>query len=121
MPHITVEYTQALDGTFDRRGFARALHPLTAKIIDTRVEACKTRFWRIAEEDVYVGDGEPGHPFIHIELAVLSGRTSEVKAELSEAVLALARNHTADVSGLTVHISVDVTDLDREWYRSEAR
>jgi hypothetical protein len=35
-----------------------------------------------------------------------------VKAELSEAVVALAREHTvAAAPGLTVHISVDVTDL----------
>jgi 5-carboxymethyl-2-hydroxymuconate isomerase len=111
MPQITVDYSDALDAFFDCRGFALALHPLTADIIGTTVEACKTRFRR-AEETV-IADGEPGHALLHIEFAILAGRTPEAKAELSEAVVALGRELTAAgaASGLTVHVSVDVTDL----------
>ncbi|TKA10181.1 5-carboxymethyl-2-hydroxymuconate Delta-isomerase [Actinacidiphila oryziradicis] len=110
MPQITVDYSDALDEVFDRRGFALALHPLTAKIIGTTVEACKTRFRRV--EEIVIADGEPQHAVLHTEFGILAGRTPEVKAELSEAVVALAREHTvAAAPGLTVHISVDVTDL----------
>jgi 5-carboxymethyl-2-hydroxymuconate isomerase len=120
MPHITVEYSGALDGAFDRRAFAQALHPLTAKIINTKVDGCRTRFRRIDEADLWLGDGEPGHAMIHVVLAILSGRAPETKAELTEAVTALLKEHVdpGRVPGTAVNISVDVTDLDRAWYRS---
>jgi 5-carboxymethyl-2-hydroxymuconate isomerase len=118
MPHITVDYSNTISESFDRRAFAEALNHLTAKVIDTRVDRCKTRLRRI--EEAVLGDGAPGHAMIYIELAILSGRTAESKAELTEAVLALAREHTASVPGLTVGISAYVTDLDPAWYRSAA-
>ncbi|MGW3242621.1 5-carboxymethyl-2-hydroxymuconate Delta-isomerase [Streptomyces sp. NPDC001070] len=116
MPHITVDYTGNLADAFDRRGFALALHPLVAKIIDTRVEACKTRFRR-SEEYVLV-DGAPEHAMILVQAAVLSGRTPEAKTQLSEAVLELLREHLAPTPQLSVQTAVDIVDLDRTWYRS---
>lgn len=118
MPHITVEYSETLDGAFDRSGFAQALHPMTAKTIDTTVDACKTRFWRIAEADAHLSDGAPGQAMVHVVAKILSGRTPEAKAELSEGVVALLRRYIDPAPGQNVHISVDVTDLDRTWYRS---
>jgi 5-carboxymethyl-2-hydroxymuconate isomerase len=111
MPHITVDYSDALDATFDRRGFALALHALTAKIIDTRVEACMTRFRRV--EETVIADGDPQSVVLHIEFAILAGRTPEAKAELSEATVALAHEYTAaaTASGLAVRISADIKDL----------
>jgi 5-carboxymethyl-2-hydroxymuconate isomerase len=119
MPHITVEYSDTLDGVFDRRGFAQALHPLTAKTIDTTTEGCRTRFRRIDEADAHLGQGEPERAMIHVVLAILSGRAPEVKAELTEAVTGLLREHVNPDPARTVHLSVDVTELDRAWYRSE--
>jgi len=109
MPQITVDYSDSLSRTFDRRGFALALHPLTAGIIDTDIETCKTRFRRV--DEAFVADGAPGHAVIHVELAILPGRTGAMKAELSEAVLELVRRHAAFENGVTVHASVDVTEL----------
>jgi 5-carboxymethyl-2-hydroxymuconate isomerase len=119
MPHITVEYSATLDEVFDRRGFARALHPLTAKTIDTTTDGCRTRFRRIEEADAHLGAGEPERAMIHVVLAILSGRTPEVKAELTEGVTDLLREHVNPDPARTVQISVDVTDIDRAWYRSE--
>ncbi|WP_055603739.1 5-carboxymethyl-2-hydroxymuconate Delta-isomerase, partial [Streptomyces aureus] len=83
MPQITVDYSVPLD----RRGLARALHPLVVKTVDTKLDACKTRFREI--EELIVGDGSTYDAVVHIEIALLSGRTDEIKAQLSEAVLDL--------------------------------
>ncbi|WP_328302575.1 isomerase [Streptomyces sp. NBC_00435] len=112
MPQITVEYSANLTDTFDRRGFALALHALTARVADAAVENCKTRFRCL--DEVCVADGAAGSALVHVQLALLAGRTEAVKAELSEAVLELLRKYTSqglDASGPVVHASVDVNEL----------
>ncbi|MDX3237244.1 isomerase [Streptomyces sp. ME03-5709C] len=116
MPHITVDYTGNLADAFDRRGFATALHPLVAELIDTKVEACATRFHR--SDEYVLADGAEERALVLVRAAVLSGRTPEAKARLSEAVLELLRKHLAPAPGLVVQTAVDVVDLDRTWYRS---
>lgn len=116
MPHTTVDYSESLTETFDRRGFALALHPLVATVISTQTAGCRTYFRRI--EEAVIADGGPEQAVIRIEVAILSGRAPEVKAELSEAVLELARKHTAAAPGLIVQTSVEITDLDRTSYRN---
>jgi 5-carboxymethyl-2-hydroxymuconate isomerase len=109
MPHITVDYSESLSETFDRPGFARELHPLTADIVRTSAGNCKTRFRRV--DETFVAEEPAGHAVVHVEIALAPGRTDTVKAELSQAVLALLRTRVASTPGVTVHASVDVHDL----------
>ncbi|MGW1373263.1 5-carboxymethyl-2-hydroxymuconate Delta-isomerase [Streptomyces sp. NPDC002446] len=110
MPHILVDYDEALQKSFDRPRFARELHSLAAKTVDgITVESCKTRFRRV--DEAVIAHGEPGQALIHVEFAILPGRTAEAKVALGQAVLDLVRSHTASVPGVAVHASVDVRDL----------
>ena len=116
MPHITVDYSDVLADTFDRRGFGLALHPLVANTIEGSVSGCRTRFRRI--EESVLADGNDDIAMVHIEVAVLSGRTPEVKTELSRSVLALTRQYVAPTPGCSLHVSVDVSDVARGSYVS---
>ncbi len=116
MPHITVDYSDVLAETFDRRGFGLALHPLLARTVKGSVAGCKTRFRQI--EECVIADGGQEAAMLHVEVALLSGRTPEAKAELSRAVLGLARDHVKPMPGITLHTSVDVCDLARGSYAS---
>ncbi|MDQ0796736.1 5-carboxymethyl-2-hydroxymuconate Delta-isomerase [Streptomyces sp. B1I3] len=113
MPQITVDYSAELDDSFDRRGFALALHPLVAETVSTEVPACKTRFHR-AEESV-VGDAPAGDCVVNVSIAMLPGRAPETKARLTQAVLELLAGHLKPVDGLTVHASAEVRDLDASY------
>ncbi|WP_250304481.1 5-carboxymethyl-2-hydroxymuconate Delta-isomerase [Streptomyces sp. NBC_01267] len=115
MPQITVEYSASLDDSFDRRGFALALHPVIVETVQARIAACKTRFVR-AEEFV-VGGGGTDDAIVHVGIALLAGRTDEAKARLTEAVPGLVRQYLkpADDSGTTVHISAETRDLDASY------
>ncbi|MER7624244.1 isomerase [Streptomyces sp. NPDC126503] len=104
MPQITVDYSAPLD----RRGFALALHPLVVETVDTQLEACKTRFREV--EETVVGDGSTEDAVVHVEIALLAGRTDEVRARLSEAVLGLLPRHLKTTDG--VRLSVEVRDLE---------
>ncbi|MFI8290792.1 isomerase [Streptomyces sp. ms191] len=109
MPQITVDYSAPLD----RRGFALALHPLVVDTVDTVIDACKTRFREI--EETVCGDGSTDDVVVHVDIALLAGRSEETKARLTEAVLALLPLHLKQQDG--VRISAEVRDLDPS-YRS---
>lgn len=113
MPQITVDHSDRL--VLDRAAFAAELHPLVAKTVETTVDACKTRFRRI--EESFIGDGDPAQVMLYLEVGILSGRTTEVKAELSDSILALLRSHATAAPGDRLHLAVNVVDLDRETYR----
>ncbi|KUH36181.1 MULTISPECIES: 5-carboxymethyl-2-hydroxymuconate Delta-isomerase [Streptomyces] len=116
MPQITVDYSAALDDAFDRRGYARALHPVVVATVAARTEACKTRTRRT--EDLTVGDGTGRDAVVHVEVALLAGRTEEAKARLSQAAAALVRDFLKPVEGLTVHVSAEVRDLDASYRKA---
>ncbi|MER5550771.1 5-carboxymethyl-2-hydroxymuconate Delta-isomerase [Streptomyces sp. NPDC002793] len=116
MPQITVDYSAELDDSFDRRGFALALHPIVAETVSTKVPACKTRFHRA--EDFVAGDAADGDAVVNVSIAMLPGRTPEIKARLTEAVLDLLAGHLKPVDGLTVHASAEVRDLDASYRKS---
>ncbi|MEY9873604.1 5-carboxymethyl-2-hydroxymuconate isomerase [Streptacidiphilus sp. MAP12-33] len=110
MPQILVDHSADL--AFDRPAFARELHPLVSKVIDSEISDCKTVF-RSATHYL-VGDGSPERPVVLVEIKILSGRSAELRAELSARVLGLLEAHvTAPVS-----LAVEVTELDRATYRS---
>lgn len=119
MPHTTVEFSADLGSAFDNVAFAEELHPLIAAIAGARVGGCVTRMLYpdfIHDEYLYIADGSSYHAVIHVEIALLSGRTTEVKRELSQAVLALVRTHTAPAPGFEIQMSVEVRDIDRQTY-----
>ncbi len=110
MPQITVDYSENLTSRFDRQGFAHALHPLIVKTIDTQLGACKTRFRRV--DETVVAGGSADDAVVHIGIALLPGRTPELKALLSEAVLALVSAHVEPVGGVAPVVSAEVRDLE---------
>ncbi|WP_274917882.1 5-carboxymethyl-2-hydroxymuconate Delta-isomerase [Streptomyces sp. WZ-12] len=119
MPQIIVDYDASLREFLDRRRFARELHALAAKTVDgITVESCKTRFRCV--DDAVIAHDEPQQALIHLDFAILPGRTAEAKATLGEVTLDLVRHHTASATGLTVHASVEVRDLDSAYRKHVA-
>lgn len=114
MPHTTVEYSGVLADAFDRPGFAKDLHSAIVSVADGRAGGCKTRFVR--QDEMYIADGSPHYAMVHIEIALLSGRTAETKRALNQVVLDLAREHTEATPRLEVQFSVNIRDLERETY-----
>ncbi|MFD8569623.1 5-carboxymethyl-2-hydroxymuconate Delta-isomerase [Streptomyces sp. NPDC059639] len=108
MPNITVDHSAGLDDRIDRAGLAGAVHQACVDTVAARTVACKTRFRR-ADETV-VGDGTEQADLVHIEIALLAGRTQEAKTALVEAVLALLPAHIKNPKD--AHLSVEVRDLE---------
>ncbi|GAA2133885.1 5-carboxymethyl-2-hydroxymuconate Delta-isomerase [Actinomadura napierensis] len=109
MPQITVEYSEALGEVFDRRGFAPTLHPAAAELIGGALSDFKTRFRAIGE--AVIGSGEAGEAMVHVDLAILPGRDSEVKARLGRLALAVLGDHIKPGAGLNTQVTVEVRDI----------
>src|SRR3954454_17912253 len=105
MPQITVEHSPYLDHV-DWEEFALALHPVVVETAAAKLEACKTRVLRT--EDEAVGGEIRNHAIVNVTLALLSGRSEETKAKLTEAGVALLRKQVPPAEGLTVRRSAEV-------------
>ncbi|MFE9805767.1 5-carboxymethyl-2-hydroxymuconate Delta-isomerase [Streptomyces sp. NPDC005548] len=118
MPQITVDYSATLDDAFDRQGFALALHDEVVVTAAAKIGACKTQFRRT--EDTVVGADAAGHAVVHVTLGLLAGRTEEVRAKLAGATLELLRTYVKPPSGVELHASAEVRDLDPSYSKFEA-
>ncbi|MBN0047367.1 isomerase [Streptomyces actuosus] len=121
MPQITVDYSTRLDfsDSLDVQGFARALHETVVEIAAATPEACKTQFREGYSAYGYEDMEDASHALVHVTIGLLSGRSEETKAKLSEAVLELLREHVAQEDGLTLHASVEVRELDPSYRKFE--
>ncbi|MET8980392.1 isomerase [Streptomyces sp. NPDC004539] len=117
MPQITVDHSTELTRAFDRAAFARALHTAVVEIAAAKPEACKTQFR--ASEHTAFGYEDGGHTAVHVTLGLLAGRTAEVKAELTAAVLELLKEYLPDEGWTTVHASAEVRELDPSYTKAE--
>ena len=120
MPQITVDYSKIIAPAFDRDAFGRGLHEATVEIAAAKPEACKTQF-RPSEYTAfgYEDPSEKSHAIVHVTLGLLAGRTEETKAKLTEAVLELLRKHITDETGIVVHASAEVRELDPSYRKFE--
>ncbi|MCF3119470.1 isomerase [Streptomyces arenae] len=120
MPQITVDYSEELADTFDRRGFAPALPALLAEPAEATPGACKTRFVRTEGSDVGDGTGAATgvDGIVHVMIGLLPGRSDRTKARTTAAVLDLLGKHVEPADGIRLHASAEIRDLDASYLTS---
>lgn len=109
MPQITVDYSPRLGETLDRRALATELHALVVEGSGSR-GTCKT-FFRAATETYVVGSEHEDVPVVHVEVALLPGRSERTMTRLSQRILALLLEHVGAGAGDDVVCSVEVRPL----------
>lgn len=114
MPHMTVEYTNNLQGINETTLMAALTnavcdHPTVADEADVkaRIEALSS---------YQIGRNNAGRAFAHVELRLMAGRTAEVKKELSDRLAAVLKAEIPAQAGLQVQLSVDIVDMDKPSY-----
>ncbi|KOV67603.1 5-carboxymethyl-2-hydroxymuconate Delta-isomerase [Streptomyces sp. MMG1121] len=109
MPHLTIDYSAHLVGSFDPAALVEELHPLVVEESGTR-GVCKTL---LRPAETYVGDRPSREAaFVHVEVGLMPGRPEVLKARLAEGVLALLDKHLR-VEGVPPDavLSAEVRDL----------
>ena len=113
MPHLTLEYTRNLSH-FDAQ---RALGVLNEVMFDSGLfgEAdIKSRAQGLEVFQVGVRDTPRG--FVHVQVAMLAGRSDDERKALTEALLAAVQSLLAGQAIGEVQVSVETVDLHRPSY-----
>jgi 5-carboxymethyl-2-hydroxymuconate isomerase len=109
MPHLILQQSSNVKNPDSKKFFKQAHELLVAKL-PTQLSSCKSRL--IIVDDYYVADGSPDTAFAHLEVAVLSGRTDDLLAEISKLLFDLLQEHLSTSNKLLdLHLSVEVRSL----------
>lgn len=114
MPHLHVEYSDNLRDLDVDRLLLRLNHALVgsgqfADELDIKSRAVALASFR-------VGIAPLARAFAHVKLAILSGRSAEVKRQLSASLLEVLKEAIPARAGLDVQLCVEVLDIDRDSY-----
>lgn len=115
MPHLIVEFTDNLAGFAEQK----ILTALNAAVVASGqvVNETDLKSRTVRTTQFVVGtDATASRGFVHAELRLLSGRTPEIKRDLSERIAAVLRELTPQPEGMLVQLSVDIVDMDRNAY-----
>lgn len=116
MPHLTLEYTNNLDAINAGSILLALNHTLVSSghfnEMDIKSRAIALDTWR-------VGISTAQHGFVHVKLAILSGRSAEVKSALSAALLRVLSDSCKGLANHPVQLCVEMLDIDRASYAKE--
>ena len=114
MPHLHLEYTANLTQLDTDKALLRLNHALVASGQFGAEFDIKSRAVTVERFRVGTGLGERG--FVAVRLALLSGRSPQVKKQLSESLLAVLQDLGPWPEGVQVQLSVELLDIDRDSY-----
>jgi 5-carboxymethyl-2-hydroxymuconate isomerase len=116
MPHLTLEYTSNLATINAERILLALNHALAASghfnEMDIKSRAMALDTWRIGTTTV-------PHAFVHVKLAILSGRSPEVKSTISNSLLRVLSESCKGLAGHPIQLCVEMLDIDRASYAKE--
>lgn len=117
MPHLTVEYSNNL-GAQDFQGL---LTDLNAELLASgQFEEIDIKSRLIRLDDYLIGSQwSRQHGFIHVRLAMLKGRSLEIRQMLSQRLLAQLARCCRAQAGLQLQCSVEITEIDRDCYAKQ--
>jgi 5-carboxymethyl-2-hydroxymuconate isomerase len=118
MPHLHMEYTANLTDLNADVALMRLNNALVASGQFAAEFDIKSRAVKV--ETFKVGTALAERAFVHVKLALLSGRSAQIKQQLSESLLAVAQDLCEWPGGVEVQLCVEILDIDRDSYSKTA-
>ena len=118
MPHLHMEYTANLPELNADVALIRLNNALVASGEFSAEFDIKSRAVKL--ETFKVGTALGERAFVHVKLALLSGRSPQIKKQLSESLLAVVQDLCEWPTGVEVQLAVEILDIDRESYSKVA-
>lgn len=113
MPHLTLEYTDNLPQFNAGETLAALNKSLVASGHFDEIDI-KSRAIRLTT--YLVGTSTDSHAFIHAKLAILSGRSIQIRQALSESLLHALQASSSKYTDTHLQICVEVQEIERETY-----
>ncbi|WP_278406991.1 5-carboxymethyl-2-hydroxymuconate Delta-isomerase [Pseudomonas rhodesiae] len=118
MPHLHLEYTANLTDLAVEKTLLRLNNVLMASGQFGSEFDIKSRALKV--DSFQVGTSLSPRAFIAVKLSLLSGRSPQVKKQLSESLLAALQDVGEWPADMQVQLSVQLVDMDRESYSKVA-
>jgi 5-carboxymethyl-2-hydroxymuconate isomerase len=116
MPHIILEHSPNIVENVDFKHLFSRMHTALTDMGIFKLEDFKSRV-SVAEHH-YIADGNENNAYVHVELAVLSGRGLDAQNEAGARVMGILRETFADsLYERTCVLSVEVREMNRDTYR----
>ena len=116
MPHLILEYTKNLNLLDEQEVLLRLNKALFGSgqfdEIDIKARA-------VALDDFVIGVTPAGRAFVHAKLSLSSGRSPEVKRDLSSALLQELRSIFSGSSNHHIQLCAEIIDIDRDSYAKD--
>ncbi|MFD5664234.1 isomerase [Streptomyces anthocyanicus] len=112
MPHVHITLSPRITGVLDHSDLVTALNALVVGRSGSR---------GVSKTSMSPVETYGGGMVMHVEVALLHGRSSAVKAHLSEGVLELIAAHLSEAGMDAVDLSVVVRDLPDSYRLSQGR
>lgn len=115
MPHLTLEYSAPLPLAVDIPAVLAGLHRVLDASGEFQLPQVKSRAVPLAT--TLVGDGGRPGVFVHLTVAILSGRDAACRRRLSEACLGELRGHFDPLyQRYPCDLTVEIREMARESY-----
>jgi len=114
MPHLHMEYTANLPELKADVALMRLNNALVASGQFSAEHDIKSRAVKLETFRVGTALGERG--FVHVKLALLSGRSPQIKKQLADSLLAVIQDLGPWPAEVSVQLCVEILDIDREPY-----
>ncbi|MBM3191894.1 MAG: hypothetical protein FJZ63_04505 [Chlamydiae bacterium] len=91
MPHLKLEYSSNLQGTFSAQELFAACHKVLVDTVQANLARCQSR--AISYDIFHVANGDPNNAFLHLEVLLLEGRTPTQLQKLQESLQKVLKHH----------------------------
>ncbi len=112
MPHLMLEYTSNVPPINFNQLFAQ-LHQLLAD--EAGISCAKFKSRAVQREDYHVGDGDEQHAFVHLEIALFTGRPEALKDRIGQKTLEMLHGYYPSAGGL-LQLTVEIREFSRANY-----
>ena len=114
MPHLILEYTRNLAPVLDVGSTLRKLNHELDSIGEFVTVDIKSR--AVPLDTFVVGVTPEEQAFVHVQLAILAGRSPSLKRQVSERLLRVLRSQLTGSLQLRMQVTVQIRDIDPDGY-----
>lgn len=115
MPQITLHYTANITSSVHFDEMFLKIHRILNETGGVDIGNCKSRALRF--EDYFIGEGKPEKAFVHLDVALLEGRSDEVKSELGNEILEYLKSaYGTAIKQTDLQITVEIRDIPKRYY-----
>lgn len=116
MPHLNLEYTKNITG-LDVPGVLLKLNQ--ALVASGEFQEIDIKSRAIPLEEFLVGTAINGRAFLHAKLAILKGRSTQIKRDLSTRLLLALKEACPKSPGTHTQLCVEILEIDGEVYSKD--